>query len=47
MFTAALVLQLVDEGKLKLTNTIDKFFQQIPNAENNHRTDPRASQRYP
>jgi CubicO group peptidase (beta-lactamase class C family) len=32
MFTAALVLQLVDEGKLKLTDTLDKFFPQIPNA---------------
>ncbi len=32
MFTAALVLQLVEEGKLKLTDTLDKFFPQIPNA---------------
>lgn len=33
MFTAALVLQLVEEGKLKLTDTLDKFFPQIPNAK--------------
>lgn len=32
MFTAAMILQLVEEGKLKLTDTIDKFFPQIPNA---------------
>jgi D-alanyl-D-alanine carboxypeptidase len=32
MFTAAMVLQLVDEGKLKLTDTLDKFFPQIANA---------------
>ncbi|HEX9959296.1 MAG TPA: serine hydrolase domain-containing protein, partial [Pyrinomonadaceae bacterium] len=32
MFTAALVLQLVEERKLKLTDTLDKFFPQIPNA---------------
>jgi CubicO group peptidase (beta-lactamase class C family) len=32
MFTAALVLQLVEEGKLKLTDTLDKFLPQIPNA---------------
>ena len=32
MFTAALVFQLVEEGKLKLTDTLDKFFPQIPNA---------------
>ena len=32
MFTAALVLQLVEEGKLKLSDTLDKFFPQIPNA---------------
>ncbi len=33
MFTAAMVLQLVDEGKFKLTDTLDKFFPQIPNAK--------------
>jgi CubicO group peptidase (beta-lactamase class C family) len=32
MFTAALVLQLAEEGKLKLTDALDKFFPQIPNA---------------
>jgi len=31
-FTAALILQLVDEKKLQLTQTIDKFLPQIPNA---------------
>ena len=33
MFTAALILQLVEEGKLKLTDTLDKFFPQVPNAK--------------
>jgi len=33
MFTATLVLQLVEEGKLKLSDTLDKFFPQIPNAQ--------------
>ncbi|RYU97105.1 serine hydrolase domain-containing protein [Emticicia agri] len=33
MFTAAVLIQLVEEGKLKLTDTIDKFFPQIPNAQ--------------
>jgi CubicO group peptidase (beta-lactamase class C family) len=33
MFTAAMILQLVEEGKLKLTDTLDKFFPQIPNAK--------------
>lgn len=32
MFTAALVFQLVEEGKLKLSDTLDKFYPQIPNA---------------
>jgi CubicO group peptidase (beta-lactamase class C family) len=32
MFTAVMLLQLVEEGKLKLTDTLDKFFPQIPNA---------------
>src|SRR5260370_16690898 len=30
-FTAVMILQLVEEGKLKLTDTLDKFFAQIPN----------------
>ena len=33
MFTAAMILQLVEEGKLKLSDTLDKFFPQIPNAQ--------------
>jgi D-alanyl-D-alanine carboxypeptidase len=33
MFTAAMILQLVEEGKLKLTDTLDKFSPQIPNAK--------------
>lgn len=33
MFTAALVLQFAEQGKLKLTDTLDKFFPQIPNAK--------------
>jgi len=33
MFTAAMILQLIEEGKLKLTDTLDKFFPQIPNAQ--------------
>jgi D-alanyl-D-alanine carboxypeptidase len=33
MFTAVMILQLVEEGKLKLTDTLDKFFPQIPNAK--------------
>lgn len=32
MFTATLVLQLVEEGRLKRTATLDKFFPQVPNA---------------
>jgi CubicO group peptidase (beta-lactamase class C family) len=32
MFTAAMVFQLVEEGKLKLSDTLDKFFPQVPNA---------------
>jgi CubicO group peptidase (beta-lactamase class C family) len=31
-YTAVMILQLVEEGKLKLTDTLDKFFPQIPNA---------------
>src|ERR1044071_8640226 len=33
MFTAALILQLAEEGKLKLTDTLDKFLPQVPNAK--------------
>ena len=33
MFTAVMVLQFVEEGKLKLTDTLDKFFPRIPNAQ--------------
>jgi CubicO group peptidase (beta-lactamase class C family) len=33
MFTAAMILQLVEEKKLKLTDTLDKFFPQIANAQ--------------
>ena len=32
MFTAVMIFQLVEEGKLKLTDTLDKFFPQIPNS---------------
>jgi CubicO group peptidase (beta-lactamase class C family) len=32
MFTATMIFQLIDEGKLKLTDTLDKFFPQVPNA---------------
>jgi D-alanyl-D-alanine carboxypeptidase len=31
-FTAVMIFQLVEEEKLKLTDTLDKFFPQIPNA---------------
>src|SRR6266508_3357832 len=33
MFTATMILQLVEEGKLKLTDTLYKFFPQVPNAQ--------------
>lgn len=33
MYTAVMILQLVEEGKLKLTDKLDKFFPQIANAE--------------
>ncbi len=33
MFTATMVFQLVEEGKLKLEDTLDKFFPEIPNAK--------------
>ena len=32
MFTASMILQLVEEGKVKLTDPLDKFFPQVPNA---------------
>lgn len=32
-FTAVMILQLVEEGKLQLTQTLDEFFPQVPNAE--------------
>lgn len=32
MFTAAMIFQLVEEGKIKLTDTLDKFFPNVPNA---------------
>jgi len=32
MFTATMILQLVEEGKLKLTDPLSTFFPQIPNA---------------
>src|SRR3954466_9171864 len=32
MYTAVMILQLVEEGKLKLIDTLEKFFPQIPNA---------------
>src|SRR5215203_5672903 len=31
-FTAVMIFQLVEEKKLKLSDTLDKFFPQIPNA---------------
>jgi D-alanyl-D-alanine carboxypeptidase len=31
-FTAVMIFQLVEEGKLKLTDTLHRFFPQIPNA---------------
>ncbi len=33
MFTATMILQLVEEGKLKLTDTLEPFFPQVPNAK--------------
>ena len=32
MFTGTMTLQLVEEGKLKLEDTLDKFYPQVPNA---------------
>ena len=33
MFTATLIFQLIEEGKLDLSATLDEFFPMIPNAE--------------
>jgi D-alanyl-D-alanine carboxypeptidase len=33
MFTGVMILQLVEQGKLKLDDTLDKFFPQVPNAK--------------
>lgn len=33
MFTAAMIFQFVEENKLKLSDTLDKFFPQIPNSQ--------------
>lgn len=33
MFTAVMIFQLTEEGKLKLDDKLDKFYPQIPNAE--------------
>lgn len=33
-FTATLIMQLIDEGKLNLETKLDKFFPDIPNASN-------------
>jgi D-alanyl-D-alanine carboxypeptidase len=32
MFTATMIFQLIDEGKLSLTTTLDKYFPELPNA---------------
>lgn len=32
-YTAVMVLQLIEEGKLQLSATLDRFFPQIPNAK--------------
>ena len=32
MFTATMIFQLVEEGKLKLTTTLDAYFPKLPNA---------------
>src|SRR5687768_7835106 len=32
-YTAVMIFQLVAEGKLKLSDTLDRFFPQIPNAK--------------
>jgi CubicO group peptidase (beta-lactamase class C family) len=46
MFTAAMVLELVEEGKLKLTDTIEQIRRANPERQENYdRANPRASQR--
>jgi D-alanyl-D-alanine carboxypeptidase len=32
MFTATMIFQLIEDGKLNLTTTLDKYFPQLPNA---------------
>lgn len=32
MFTATMIFQLIEDGKLSLTTTVDKYFPQLPNA---------------
>jgi CubicO group peptidase (beta-lactamase class C family) len=32
MFTATMIFQLIEEGKIKLTTTLDQFFPTVPNA---------------
>jgi len=32
MFTATMIFQLIEDGKLSLTKTLDKYFPQLPNA---------------
>lgn len=32
MFTATMIFQLIEEGKISLTATVDKYFPQLPNA---------------
>ncbi len=34
MFTAAMIFQLIEEGKLRLTTTLDTYFPKLPNASN-------------
>ncbi|HCY75439.1 MAG TPA: peptidase [Ignavibacteriales bacterium] len=33
MFTATMIFQLIEEGKLNLSTTLDKFFPKVPNAD--------------
>ena len=33
MFTASMIFQLIEEGKIKLTTTIDEFFPKLPNSK--------------
>ena len=34
MFTATMIFQLIDEGKIRLNTTLDTFFPDLPNAKN-------------